>query len=77
MVLMQKQKMKWLRLKDAQKYLKKETGLDVSIARIRNWITKGTVNYSGYKILLRARKRFDMWYTTAEWIDDFIKEQSE
>lgn len=68
---------KWLRLKDAQKYIKQKTNLNISVSRLRNWITQGVVNYSGFKILLRAKKRFGQWFTTNEWIDEFIKEQSE
>lgn len=69
--------MKYLRLIEAKKYLKKTTDLDVSVTRLRYWITCGLVNYSGQKVLLRARKRFGQWFTSDEYIDDFIKEQGE
>lgn len=69
--------MKWLRLVEAQKYIKKTTDLNMSAIRLRCWITKGLVNHSGRKVLLRARKRFGQWYTREEYIDEFIREQSE
>lgn len=69
--------MKWLRLVDAKKYIKRKTELDISITRLRCWITSGLVNHSGRRFILQARKRFGQWYTTAEYIDEFIREQSE
>ena len=69
--------MKQLRLIEAKKYLKKTTDLDVSVTRLRHWITYGLVNYSGHRVLLRARKRWGMWYTCEEYIDEFIEEQNE
>lgn len=68
--------MKWLRLIGAQKYIKTSTGLNISITRLRCWIVKGLVNHSGRRFILQARKRFGQWYTTAEFIDNFIREQS-
>lgn len=69
--------MKWLRLVDAQKYIKKKTNLNIPIHRLRRWINEGLLNHSGFKILLRARKRYGTWFTTDEWIDEFIEEQNE
>lgn len=77
MKLLKEKKMKQLRLVEAKKYLKKTTDLDVSTTRLRSWITHGLVNYSGRKVLLRARKRFGQWFTSEEYIDEFIKEQGE
>jgi hypothetical protein len=69
--------MKQLRLIEAKKYLKKTTDLDVSVTRLRHWIAYGLVNYSGEKVLLRARKRFGQWWTSDEYINEFIREQGE
>lgn len=69
--------MRWLRLTEAQKYVKKTTHLDISVLRIRSWITGGLITYSGYRVVLQARKRFGLWYTREDWINEFIKEQSE
>lgn len=68
--------MKWLRLVEAQKHIKKTTDLNITLTRLRSWVTKGLVNHSGQRFILQARKRFGQWYTTAEYIDEFIKEQS-
>ena len=65
---------KTLRLKDAQKYIKKTTHLDKSLPTIRNWITQGLVSHSGRRVVLRARKKFGMWYTTDWAIDELILE---
>lgn len=69
--------MKWLRLTEAKKYIKKTTDLNIDISRLRCWITLGLKNNSGRRSILRARKFSGQWHTTAEYIDEFIQEQSE
>lgn len=69
--------LRWLRLIEAKKHIKKTTDLDISITRLRYWIAHGLVNHSGYRVLLRARKRFGQWWVTDKWLDEFIKEVSE
>ena len=65
---------KTLRLKDAQKYIKKTTHLDKSLPTIRNWITQGLVSHSGRRVVLRARKKFGQWYSSDKAVDEFIEE---
>ena len=63
-----------LRLKDAQRYVKKTYHLDKSAVNIRGWINAGLVSHSGRRVVLRARKKFGQWFTTDRAIDEFVLE---
>ncbi len=63
-----------LRLKDAKKYIKKTTHLDITLPRLRGWITRGLVSHSGRRSVLRARRKYGVWFTTDRAVDEFIQE---
>ena len=43
-------------------------------ATVYSWIKKGRINCTGQMIKLKATKRLGMYYTTREWVKDFIRE---
>ncbi|GAH07240.1 unnamed protein product, partial [marine sediment metagenome] len=41
---------------------------------VYGWATRGRANYAGQMIKLKTTKRLGLYYTTHQWILDFIKE---
>lgn len=58
--------------KSAQRYLKKEYQLDVTITRIHAWTNIGLVSHRDHRQVLRTRRRFGKQWTSINAIDGFI-----
>lgn len=72
--------MHWLKInKEAEVYFLQRTGCQRKKRAIWYWIRKGRHSVSQKKIKLRAKQRPGVkpgtlhWYTSEEWIDDFIR----
>ena len=68
---------KLINLVAAQKHIRKEYHLNVTLPTLRNWCKKGRVSNSGRRYRLGARKRCGLyrgWFTTKKQIKDFVLE---
>ena len=66
-----------INLKQAQKYIKREYQLDVTLPTLRNWCKTGRVSLNGKRFILEAHKRsnpFKGWWTRRDFINQFIRE---
>lgn len=64
----------WLRVSDISAYVEHRTGVGVHRTTIYHWIHKGRMAYSGETVKLRVEKRRCIYFTTEEWLDEFLQE---
>lgn len=63
-----------IRLEKVPKILLELTGVTRTLASVYNWIKKGRPNQNGQITKLKVTKRIGVYYTTKEWVLDFIRE---
>jgi hypothetical protein len=62
-----------IKMRDVPDEIKDLTGLVRKRAVIYSWCTKGRKHKLGGKVKLKYSNRSGTWYTTKEWIIDFIR----
>lgn len=63
-----------IKLDDVCKLLLELTGVTRCRATVYSWVTKGRENYVGQIIKLKTTRRLRRFYTTKEWVKNFIRE---
>lgn len=62
-----------IKLNDVPKLLLELSGVTRGRATIYLWVRHGRANNVGETVKLHATKRLGTWYTTRQWVEDFIK----
>ena len=65
-----------LRLSETRDYIKKRYKINVTEARLRCWVRRGLISYSGQRIYLRAERSW-CWITCQVWVDAFVSKLQE
>lgn len=63
-----------MKLDDIPKLILELAGVTVCRATVYNWAKNGRQNYVGEKIKLKTTRRLRRYYSTKQWVLDFIKE---
>lgn len=62
-----------MRLRDVPVMLAELTGQTRTQATVYKWVTVGRTDYVGTIIKLRVIKRLGRYFTTKEWLEQFIR----
>lgn len=49
------------------------TGITRETAVVYTWINKGRIGQHGENVKLKATKRLGNWYTTKQWLNEFLE----
>lgn len=63
-----------IKLDDIPKLILELTGVTICRATAYNWVKNGRNNYVGGKTKLKTTRRLGHYYSTKQWVLDFIKE---
>ncbi len=63
-----------MKLDDIPKLILELTGVTVCRATVYNWTKNGRQNYVGGMTKLKTTRRLGRYYSTKQWVLDFIKE---
>lgn len=63
-----------IKLDDVSKLLIELTGVTRTRSTIYSWIKKGRANYANQIIKLKVTKRLGTYYTTRQWVLNFVQE---
>ena len=64
----------WLTLGKAAEYFKTKYCIVIKPGTVRNWINGGRKSIkSGFRVKLKGQKKYNKWYTTEKWVEDFVK----
>ncbi len=62
----------YIRLNSVPKLLLELTGVTRIRGTVYHWVKYGRIDSSGKMLKLKARKRLGTYYTTRQWVLDFI-----
>lgn len=63
-----------IKIDEIPKLILEFTGVTICRATAYNWATKGRSNYVGGKTILKTTRRLGHYYSTKQWVLDFIRE---